>query len=368
MAVEMAIWRMTDSGPQKLPSSPLDSEQRLEDMLAQDPSMCGSDLLILGRQVQTSHGGYVDLLAIDTDGRVHVLELKRDRTPRDVVAQALDYGSWVEGLSLDDLERIFLHHHAGEERLDEAFANQFDSPLPDVVNAEQQFTIIASELDTTSDRIVEFLAESYGVPINAVFFRHFSDGDSEYLARTWLLDPQQAEARTGRSVHSKSRPWNGQDFYVALGRSGQGDERWVIAREYGFLNAGGGRRYWKPLQNLKRGHRVFAYVPGEGYVGIGEVVGEMMLARDAKVEVAGEHRSLLEVPEASPRMKEEMRSADLDLAMRVVQVDWIGGPLPIEEAVREKGLFSSQNTVCKLLDDRTIATVEAAFGIDEASL
>ena len=29
--------------------------------------------------------------------------------------------------------------------------------------------------DPTSDRIVEFLAESYGMPINGVFFRHFSD-------------------------------------------------------------------------------------------------------------------------------------------------------------------------------------------------
>ena len=94
MAVEIAIWRMTGAGPHKLVSSPLDFEQRLEDMLSEDPSMSGMDLLILGRQVPTSHGGYIDLLALDADGRAHVLELKRDRTPRYVVAQALDYGSW----------------------------------------------------------------------------------------------------------------------------------------------------------------------------------------------------------------------------------------------------------------------------------
>jgi hypothetical protein len=29
------------------------------------------------------------------EGRIHVIELKRDRTPREVVAQILDYGSWV---------------------------------------------------------------------------------------------------------------------------------------------------------------------------------------------------------------------------------------------------------------------------------
>ena len=34
--------------------------------------------------------------------------------------------------------------------------------------------------------IAEFLAESYDVPINAVFFRHFADGGHEYLAQILL--------------------------------------------------------------------------------------------------------------------------------------------------------------------------------------
>ncbi|MYA84988.1 MAG: DUF91 domain-containing protein [Acidimicrobiaceae bacterium] len=162
MAVEMAIWRMTGDGPHQLASSPLDSEHRLEDMLAEDPAMSGTDLLIVGRQVKTGYGGSIDLLALDADGRAHVLELKRDRTPRDVVAQTLDYGSWVQGLSVEDLEQIYVDYHGDDTELDAAFADRFGSPLPDVVNADQQFTIIASELDPTSDRIVEFLAEAYG--------------------------------------------------------------------------------------------------------------------------------------------------------------------------------------------------------------
>ena len=197
MAVEMAIWRMTEAGPRQLPLLPLDLEERLEDMLAEDPGMSGMDLLVVGRQVRTGYGGYIDLLALDAAGRVHVLELKRDRTPRDVVAQTLDYGSWVRVLGLEDLEKIYFDHHDGETDLGAAFAERFGSPLPDVVNADQQFTIIASELDPTSDRIVEFLAESYGVPINAVFFRHFRDNDRDYVARTWLLDPSEAVTRSG---------------------------------------------------------------------------------------------------------------------------------------------------------------------------
>jgi len=50
-------------------------------------------LLIVGRQVVTKFGKKVDLLALDAEGRVDVIELKRDKTPRDVVARR-----WSTGL------------------------------------------------------------------------------------------------------------------------------------------------------------------------------------------------------------------------------------------------------------------------------
>lgn len=364
MSVEMAIWRMTDISSQQLASSKLDLEQRLEDMLANDPTMTGTELLIIGRQVQTSYGGSIDLLALDADARVHVLELKRDRTPRDVVAQTLDYGSWVQGLSLEELEQIYLDSQGGESTLDAAFAERFDTPLPDVVNADQQFTIVASELDSTSDRIVGFLAESYGVPINAIFFRHFADEGREYLARTWLLDPQEAEVKSSRSSRRKLRPWNGRDYYVVLGRADQGSERWAIALKFGLLNAGGGSWYWKPLQNLTVGKRVFAYVGGAGYVGVGVVSGEMTPARDTEVDVDGELRPLLDQPELSDQMRERAHSDDPEVAEMVVPIEWLG-VRSLDQGVWETGLFASQVTVCKLRDERTIKAVESAFNLGD---
>jgi RecB family endonuclease NucS len=52
----------------------------LENLLARDPTLVGEPLLLVGRQVPTSYGGFIDLLAVDADGYVWVLELKRDRT------------------------------------------------------------------------------------------------------------------------------------------------------------------------------------------------------------------------------------------------------------------------------------------------
>lgn len=62
---------------------------------------------MVGRQVGTEHGGWIDLLAIAPDGTLVVAELKCDKTPREVVAQALDYASWIESLDLEDVAAIY---------------------------------------------------------------------------------------------------------------------------------------------------------------------------------------------------------------------------------------------------------------------
>ena len=358
----MAIWRMTDSELQPLAASRLDFEHRLEDMLERSPSMIGIELLIVARQVTTSFGGVVDLLGLDSEGRVHVLELKRDRTPRDVVAQVLDYGSWAESLSLGDIEHLFTEHRGEDASLEDAFAERFGSPLPEVVNAEQQFTIVASELDPTSERIVGFLADSYGVPVNAIFFRHFADENRDYLARTWLRDPQPADTASVRTSRSKRRPWNGRDHYSILGRVDNEAERYQIAHKHRYLSAGGGSWYWKPLRNLKTGARVFAYVGGAGYVGIARVAGTMIDARDATVEVDGQQQALIDQPEVSQAMRERALSKNPEIRERVVPVEWLA-EVPLDQAVSAPGLFASQLIVCKLRDEHTITTVETAMGI-----
>ena len=78
----------------------------------------------------------------------------------------------------------------------------------------------ASDLDASSERIINYLGDNYGVPINAVFFRYFRDGESEFLTRTWLVDPKEAvsgERRQGKRRQGKQEPWNKRDFYVSLG-------------------------------------------------------------------------------------------------------------------------------------------------------
>jgi hypothetical protein len=286
MPIEVGIWRIDRGGVNRVTSSNLANESRLEGILEQDVSILGLDvLLILGRQVSTDFGKRIDLLALDSQGLVYAIELKRDRTPREIVAQLLDYGSWISGLDRGRLADIYAHSSGTQgTSLADAFRERFDDELPEELNTDHQLIIVASELDASTERIVSYLSD-YGVPVNAVFFRYFQDGDREYLARSWLLDPVEAEGRARRTGTRRKPVWNGQDFYVSFGLDAQ--RSWEDAVKYGFVSGGGGRWYSQSLNALEPGHRVFVNIPKRGFVGVGEVEETVKPANEFIVKIDG---------------------------------------------------------------------------------
>jgi RecB family endonuclease NucS len=74
-------------------------EKQLESWVAEDPNILGDRVLIIGQQKYIPGVGQLDLLGIDQNGNLIIIELKRDRTPREAVAQALDYASWLHTAS-----------------------------------------------------------------------------------------------------------------------------------------------------------------------------------------------------------------------------------------------------------------------------
>lgn len=197
MPIEIGIWKLGPKKLERVPLTGIDAESRLENSLVSDLSILSPRFLLLGRQVATANGKFIDILAIDQDGNLIVIELKKDRTPRDVVAQVLDYASWVQSLSFDEISVIYAEKHGGA-KLEAGFQDAFGRSLPQEINQEHELIVVASELDPSTERIISYLSENYGVPVNAVFFRYFRDNGAEYLARSWPIDPQEAEAKASR--------------------------------------------------------------------------------------------------------------------------------------------------------------------------
>ena len=77
----------------------------LESWIAADPSIVRPGMRLIGRQVMTS-AGPLDLLAVDRSGDLVVIELKRDRLPREALAQAIDYASDLAAWSIDKISEV----------------------------------------------------------------------------------------------------------------------------------------------------------------------------------------------------------------------------------------------------------------------
>jgi hypothetical protein len=206
MPQNVRLWEIDPTGPRDLPQSRLELESRLEAWLEIDPTMLGSDYLVIGKQVQTDFGGYIDLLCLDERGDVVVVELKRDKTPREITAQALDYGSWVATLDAERIGQIASSYLGATGSLEDAFAAKFRYDLPETLNQSHKLLIVAASIDPSSERIVRYLSEHYGVSINVVTFQYFrARGNGEFLARVFLTEPNQLEQQT-RIKSTKRKP------------------------------------------------------------------------------------------------------------------------------------------------------------------
>ena len=370
MPIEIALWRLGDE-LSRIGFSPIGSENRLEEMLVEDITILDSGLLLIGRQVPTSYGKFIDLMALDVGGNVVVMELKRNRTPREVVAQLLDYGSWVRDLEDDDIAGIFDKYLAKyfpervDTSLDQAFCERFNvEEMPESLNESHELMVVAGELDDSTERIISYLADEYGVAINAVFFRYFKDEDREYLSRAWLNAPSDVDAKVEEK--RDKLPWNG-EYYVSFGRHEDCSGRhWEDARKHGFVSAGGGEWYVRTLNLLEPGARVWVNIPGRGYVGVGSVTEGPVIADDFRVrDDAGNEVLIKDVPLTGDVFR--YRDDSPEKTENLVRVEWLK-TVPVAEAVREKGFFGNQNSAAKPRAKRWIHTVErlkTRFGITD---
>jgi hypothetical protein len=269
-----------------------------------------------------------------------LIELKRDRTPREVVAQALDYASWVEQLQASEIAGIYRQYADGADLAD-AFERRFGRVLPEEeLNAGHSIVIVAAELDPASERIVQYLA-ARDIEINVLFFRIFQGPQGQLLSRAWLVDPVEAPAPTGRSRDDvgKREPWNG-EYYVSYG---EGESRsWDEARRYGFVTGGGGPWYSRTLKLLGPGDRVWVNIPGKGYVGVGTVTGPMQPMSEFRIRVGDRDLPAAEVLNQAHYDRDQID--DEEYCAYFVPVDWLQ-TVPTDQAIRETGFFGNQNTV-----------------------
>jgi hypothetical protein len=249
MAQRTKLWEISGDALAELKESPLSEghvEAELEKWIVNRPELLGEDLLLIASQVEIAGVGRLDLLAIDSSGRFVIVELKRDIATRECVAQALDYASWLNNASVDEVKARIQDHSLLKEDLEDAFQARFGKS-PELVCGNHRVLIVAGRPDDAAERIITYLAERHKVLINGLFFTYWKvSGDKEVLVRTVQVSeptagsdqpavkPDPLKRAEENATSTLVRIFRQQHFLSACGCTEQ-----MVA------TAGGSYRYWK---------------------------------------------------------------------------------------------------------------------------
>jgi hypothetical protein len=156
----------------------------------------GDTLIWIGRQVRATigeTGKYPDLIGIDSSGDLVIVELKKGKTPRDVVAQALEYATWVASLSHDDLNTIACDYfksrkyNEGSDLLQtykEVFYPDAEEDIVVEFNRNQKIFIVAEEVTPLIRQVTSHLRTKYQMKILCIEYKVYKSDQGEYIVST----------------------------------------------------------------------------------------------------------------------------------------------------------------------------------------
>jgi hypothetical protein len=169
----------------------LEMEAHLECWLENSPwAIAQEPLLIIGRQTsayqEETSTIFPDLLGLDKEGNIVIIELKKGRTPREVIAQLLEYAAWANDLSDEKISDIFtVYNGSGNEKsLEKSFIETFETDDFPSLNQRLRLFIAAEEITPSVSKVCRFLRQVHGVDITCLQFDIFQTEGGEVLVNS----------------------------------------------------------------------------------------------------------------------------------------------------------------------------------------
>lgn len=174
-------------------SEKTETELQLEDLLTCCPELLADGLTIIGRQTETP-GGPLDLLGVDSDGRLVVFELKRATLSREAVAQIIDYASFLSELNQDELSK-HISARSGNLNIEK---------MPDFTTQKPRMILVGLGADNRTRRMVNFLSDS-GIDISLITFHAFKYQGEVFFAKQVEVEPPPPPPPPGGTKQEKLR-------------------------------------------------------------------------------------------------------------------------------------------------------------------
>jgi hypothetical protein len=204
---EIRLWKIVCEAGEKPKAAPVETvdktttEKLLEDALTGAPDLLMPNLHLICRQPEAPCGP-LDLLGVDEDGRLVVFELKRGILYRDVVAQAIDYGSYLDDLEPEELCRLINANSGkgGTERIEDFaqwYGTEFGRPVADI--GRPRIMLVGLGVDERAKRMVKFLAKCE-LDMSLITYHGFNQGGETLLARQVEVQSKPPDGATVRQA------------------------------------------------------------------------------------------------------------------------------------------------------------------------
>jgi len=185
---------------EKAKTDSVDFEKDFENWLENSPNVLLDEdegsIIWIGRQVTASVGDsgfYPDLIGIDALGDLVMVELKKGKTPREVIAQIMEYAVWGSSLSWEDLNNIAQSYYRKNdcdfdknifELYKEAFLPDVDEEPKVEFNRNQKLFIVAEEISPVVQEVCSHLRDKYSVDISCMEYEILKSKQGEYFIST----------------------------------------------------------------------------------------------------------------------------------------------------------------------------------------
>jgi len=202
MSTEIKTWEIIEGKLNPINSTLADNGRKetehLEEWIKTKTDILGNDILIIGQQVYTKSGP-LDFLGIDNNGNLVIVELKRDKLARVVLAQAIDYASDLATWEIDKLSEICIAYTGNtlEDHLTAHFENIEIDDL--TINQSQRLLLVGFSIEESLSRMIEYLSSNFDMAINAIVLNYVKTSNgTELLSRTVTIPEEIAKEKSNK--------------------------------------------------------------------------------------------------------------------------------------------------------------------------
>ncbi len=202
MATEIKTWQLINGTLVEVNASMVDEKKKekddLENWIKTNPEILGKDIFIIGEQVKTKSGP-LDFLGIDNNGNKVVVELKREKLPREALAQAIDYASDVSSWDIEKFRDICLEFN--KQPLEDFLSEKMpDKSTEDIsINQTVRLLLVGFSVEESLERMITWLSNVYDLSINAIILNYIKTKNGEELLSRTVIIPDDVEKEKANS-------------------------------------------------------------------------------------------------------------------------------------------------------------------------